>query len=132
MIDATLSRFLLVGAANTVLGLGVVFLFGLFTNEYLANLLGFIIVVPVSFITHRNLSFRHSGRVRTAFLRYVPTVAFGYSVNLVVLTGGLAARLNSYAVQAAAITCYVAATYLLSRFLVFRRSHERAHIRAQL
>lgn len=132
VIDVTLSRFLLVGAANTVLGLGVIFLFSLVTDEYLANLLGFVVVVPVSFIAHRNLSFRHTGRVLTAFLRYLPIVAFGYSVNLTILTAGLAARLDPYAVQTAAIACYTMATYLLSRFLVFRRNHERSQIRAQL
>ncbi|MHB8699238.1 MAG: GtrA family protein [Sulfuricaulis sp.] len=132
VIDNTLGRFLLVGAANTVLGLGVIVFFRLFTSDYLANLIGFVLVVPVSFFTHRNVSFRHTGRLVKTFLRYLPTVAFGYSVNLIVLTCGMAARLNPYAVQVAAITMYVAATYLISRYFVFRRSYERAHIRTQL
>lgn len=119
MIDRTLLRFGLVGIGNTVLGLGVIFGARQFVDDFTANLIGYLLVVPVSFLTHRELSFRDVGRKMPAFLRYLTTVAIGYSFNVVVLKAGLAAGGNPYMLQAAGITVYVGITYLLSRHVVF-------------
>ena len=86
MIDRTLVRFLLVGIGNTILGLGVIFGARQFFTDIVANLIGYLVVVPISFLTHRDLSFKDHGSRRAAFLRYIPTIAAGYAANYAMLT----------------------------------------------
>jgi putative flippase GtrA len=126
MIDATLVRFVLVGAGNTVLGLSAIYTARLAASEFVANLLGYLIVVPISFITHRGWTFRDGGAIRPAFRRYLPAVIVGYAINAGVLTTALAAHVHGYIAQALAIAAYVAVTYLLSRYAVFRTPREQA------
>lgn len=115
MIDRTFFRFLLVGIGNTMLGLGVIFGARLFFTDIVANLIGYLVVVPISFLTHRDLSFKDRGSRRTAFLRYIPTIATGYAANYAMLTSSLKFGANPYLAQTLAIGCHVAVTYLLSR-----------------
>lgn len=119
MIDRTLVRFLAVGIGNTVLGLAVIFGARQFFPDLVANLIGYLVVVPISFLTHRDLSFRDKGCRRRAFLRYIPTIGAGYAANYLVLTAGLNASINPYLCQSFAIGSHVVVTYLLSRLFVF-------------
>ena len=119
MIDRTLLRFLLVGIGNTILGLSVIFGARQFFTDIVANLIGYLVVVPVSFLTHRDLSFKDHGSRRTAFLRYIPTIAAGYAANYAMLTSCLKVGANPYVAQSLAIACHVAVTYILSRVFVF-------------
>ena len=121
-----LSRFVLVGLLNTVLGLGVIFAASTVVNPFLANLMGYLIVVPVSFLTHRDLSFRDRGKRLPAFLRYLPTIGVGYATNLAVLTVGLK-FIHPLLAQTLSIGCHVMVTYVLSHFFVFlSQEHESA------
>lgn len=119
MPERTFFRFLLVGIGNTVLGLGVIFLARQVASDVVANLVGYLVVVPVSFATHRDLSFTDRGSRRQAFARYLPAALLGYGGNLAVLRAGLAANLDPYLVQTAAIACHVVVTYILCRCFVF-------------
>lgn len=119
MIDRTFFRFLLVGIGNTILGLGVIFCARQFFTDIVANLIGYLVVVPISFLTHRDLSFKDRGSRRTAFLRYIPTIAAGYAANYAMLTSCLNVGANPYVAQTLAIGCHVTVTYLLSRVFVF-------------
>ena len=119
MIDRTLFRFLLVGIGNTMLGLGVIFGARQFFTDIVANLIGYLVVVPISFLTHRDLSFKDRGSRRTAFLRYIPTIAAGYAANYAMLSSSLKFGANPYLAQTLSIGCHVAVTYLLSRVFVF-------------
>lgn len=112
------SRFVLVGMLNTVLGLGVIFAASTFVNDFVANLIGYLVVVPVSFLFHRDFSFRDKGSRWAAFLRYLPTTGAGYAANLATLTVGLG-FMNHFLAQTAAIGSHVAVTYLLSHMFVF-------------
>lgn len=58
MIDRTLIRFLIVGIGNTILGLGVIFGARQIFSDIVANLIGYLVVVPISFLSHRDLSFK--------------------------------------------------------------------------
>ncbi|PIQ12136.1 MAG: hypothetical protein COW70_10875 [Hydrogenophilales bacterium CG18_big_fil_WC_8_21_14_2_50_58_12] len=127
MIDRVFARFLLVGVGNTALGLGVIFLARQFTGDVMANLIGYLVVVPVSFLTHRDLSFRDGGHRWAAFARYLPTILAGYAANYAVLTTGLALAFNPYFVQTGAIGCHVVVTYLLSRLFVFHHIEQKIH-----
>ena len=113
-----LSRFVLVGILNTVLGLGVIFAAKLFVGDFLANFIGYLFVVPVSFLTHRDISFRDQGARISSFLRYIPTIGAGYAANLTTLHF-LIGQTNGHVAQTAAISSHVAVTYLLSRLFVF-------------
>lgn len=115
---AILPRFIAVGLINTMLGLGVIFAARQFVGDVAANFIGYLVVVPVSFLTHRGISFRDTGKRSTAFLRYLPTIAAGYAANLAALHSALGLT-NSYVAQSAAISSHVIVTYLLSRVFVF-------------
>lgn len=119
MIDRTLVRFLFVGVGNTALGLAVIFGALQFFTNIVANLIGYLVVVPVSFFSHRDLSFRDKGGRWSAFGRYLPTIVAGYAANYAVLTICLDAGANPYLAQTAAIASHVAVTYTLSRLFVF-------------
>ena len=114
-----LSRFLSVGIANTVLGLGIIFLARQPLRDFTANLLAYAVVVPISFWFHRDVSFRDRGRRLPAFVRYLPTVLLGYACNCVILSKILAGGANPYLAQVLAICGHVAVTFLLSRHFVF-------------
>lgn len=58
-LDRTLARFLMVGVGNTISGLAVIFSARQFYPAA-ANLIGYLIVVPVSFLSHRDI-FRDTG-----------------------------------------------------------------------
>jgi putative flippase GtrA len=124
MIDRTLVRFLAVGVGNTVLGLAVIFGARQFFSDVVANLVGYLVVVPISFLTHRDFSFRDQGDRLKAFARYVPTILAGYCANYAVLTVALRAGFNPFLAQTAAIACHVVVTYLLSRIFVFLSPEE--------
>ena len=119
MIDRVFLRFVAVGVGNTILGLGVIFAAKQFVGDFAANAIGYLFVVPISFLTHRDLSFRDRGGRLAAFARYLPTIAVGYAANLCVLNMGLMLDANSYLTQTAAIAAHVVVTYLLSRIFVF-------------
>ena len=119
VIDRTFRRFLVVGLANTVLGLLVIFAARQVVTDLWANMIGYLVVVPVSFLTHRTLSFQDKGNRLGAFLRYLPTVAAGYVANLATLSAALSAGANPYLAQTLAIASHVIVTYILTRFFVF-------------
>lgn len=119
MIDRVFLRFVAVGVGNTILGLGVIFAASQFVGPFAANAIGYLFVVPISFLTHRDLSFRDRGGRLAAFARYLPTIAVGYATNLGVLNVGLMLGADNYLSQTAAIATHVAVTYFLSRLFVF-------------
>lgn len=122
MFDRLQFRFIGVGVINTLLGLGVIFAARPFVGEFSANVIGYLVVVPLSFIAHRAVSFRDKGNRWSAFARYLPTIAAGYLANLITLGIGLELT-NAYVAQSAAIFSHVTVTYLLSRHFVFKE-HE--------
>jgi putative flippase GtrA len=121
----TLSRFLLVGIGNTVLGLGVIFAAMNFTSPFLANLVGYLIVAPISFLGHRRLSFQHTGAKLPALAKYLFVFAVGYASNLATLNASTNLFGNLYIAQTMAIGMHVIITYLLSNYYVFPKSECR-------
>lgn len=129
---AEIARFLAVGALNTLVGYGFI-LAGLFlgAGDYLANALGFVLGMPVSWLLHRRLTFRVQRSISTGEIgRYVVAVALSYGANLAVVTAGrMAGFVESPFVQLAAVCCYAAVFYLLSRRFVFRANEGDAAAR---
>ncbi|MBH0113721.1 GtrA family protein [Novosphingobium sp. YJ-S2-02] len=123
---ATALRFVAVGALNTAIGYGFILgglLLGL--GDYAANLCGFVLSVPVSYLTHRWLTFRARHRAsRAEMLRYALVFALAYLANLAVIAigreVGMAQGIAGQAlVQAGAVGTYAVVLFVLSRLIVF-------------
>lgn len=115
------SRFILVGLANTLLGYTVILGATLATaNAWLGNLIAYVLVVPVSFLSHRRFSFRHDSAPTRAFVRYLPMVVAAYALNALAL--GIMLQLGTpvLSAQILAMSLYVVVTFLGGRFIVFR------------
>lgn len=129
---AEVARFLAVGALNTFIGYGFI-LAALFlgAGDYLANVIGFALGMPVSWLMHRVLTFHVRRRVSAGEIgRYLIAVAISYSANLAVVTAGrMAGYVENPLVQLAAVCCYAGVFYLLSRRFVFRADAEDAAAR---
>ena len=118
------SRFVFVGFLNTVLGISVIFIARQTVSDVAANLLSYLIVVPISFLMHRKLSFRDGGAKLKAFCRYLPTIFVGYWANYFVLTTLLDGGTDPYLSQIAALATHVIVTFALSRWFVFLGTSE--------
>ena len=120
---AQLVRFLLVGAANTVVGLSFIFIsMWLFRIDYrLANALGYAIGFGVSFLLNRTWTFRYRGRWSGSFARWLVVGAFGYGLNfLTVVFLHQSFGIGSYFVQVAGVFVYTIVAFLGARFFAFR------------
>ncbi len=118
-----LGRFLGVGAANTLIGLGVIYtckrLLGF--GDVLANASGYAVGLTIGFLLNRHWTFGHTGNVRVAALRFLTVFGVAYSVNLLcVLLAIKAAGIDGYVSQAIGILPYTAIFYLGSRLYAFR------------
>ena len=116
------ARFLGVGAINTVVGLLVIWLakwlFGI--GDVPANAMGYAIGLLLSFALNRRWTFRHRGAALPAFLRFVFVTALAYGLNLLTVLVLIHLGVNSYVAQALGIGPYTLASYLASRYFVFR------------
>ena len=120
---AELVRFLAVGGFNTLLGYAIILgALHLGAGDYPANVIGFSLGLPISWLLHRVLTFRVRHEVsRRELGRYVIVVAIAYLMNLGVVASGRALGFTeSPLVQLVAICVYAAVFYLLSRRFVFR------------
>jgi putative flippase GtrA len=118
-----LGRFLGVGAANTLIGLGVIYackrLLGF--GDVLANVSGYAVGLTIGFMLNRHWTFGHTGNVRVAVLRFLAVFGVAYAVNLLcVLLAIRAAGIDGYVSQAIGILPYTAISYLGSRLYAFR------------
>lgn len=119
---ATIARFVLVGLFNTALGYGFI-LAGLFlgAGDYLANVIGFALGLPIAYMLHRGFTFRvPSSTNREEMSRYLVAFLVAFGANLgVVATGRALGYVNDPIVQLAAVLAYASISYILSRLIVF-------------
>jgi len=116
-------RFLLVGVANTLLGLSVIYAakWLLRIGDMPANLLGYICALVLSFTLNSSWSFRYDGRILPAMMKFVAVIIMAYLLNLAMVMATIKIfKINSYIAQALGIIPYTLLTYLGSRFIVFR------------
>lgn len=111
-------RYLQSGFVNTLLGFGIVFALRPFIGEFPANAAAFVVVVPLSYVSHRDWSFRAPDKTWRAFRRFLPVVALGYVTNLALLAS-LLPVFPGVVAQTIAISAHVAVTYLLFKHHVF-------------
>lgn len=118
-----LLRFVTVGIVNTAIGYGMI-LVGLLCglDDYSANVAGFAVGLPISYALHRRHTFRVERRptIREG-ATYLCAFLIAYGANLGVIAAGRAIGFEASAVlQAAAICCYAALLFVLTR-LIFRQ-----------
>jgi putative flippase GtrA len=116
-------RFLVVGCANTLVGLAVIYaalgLVGL--GEVAANAVGYAVGLGVSFLLNKAWTFRYSGPVLLALPRFLLAFAASYLLNLATLWELIHGwGVNGYLAQAVAVVPYTVSFFLLSKLLVFR------------
>lgn len=115
-------RFLLTGAANTFVGVAVIFgLKGIFdANDYLANAFGYLTGLIVSFTGNAGWTFSFGGPRVPAAARFVALVAIAYLANVIGLSvAKYWIGMNSYLAQLVGIVPYTALMYFGMKHFVF-------------
>jgi putative flippase GtrA len=115
-------RFLLVGLANSTIGLSIIFLLkwqgG---SDITANVFGYATGLIVSFALNRQWTFDHSGSVLPAAWRFLLVFAIAYVANLLTLLALVRlVQMNAYAAQVLGVPPYTAIFYVGSRYFAFR------------
>ncbi len=115
-------RFLLVGVANSTIGLSIIFLLKwLGCSDITANVFGYATGLIVSFALNRKWTFDHSGSVLPAAWRFLLVFAIAYLANLLtVLALVRLVQMNAYAAQILGVPPYTAIFYVGSRYFAFR------------
>lgn len=124
LLDLSLIKFLVVGLANTLSGLSVIYLakWLLEFGDVSANVVGYTVGISLSFALNKRWTFRHEGAYLTSLIRFLIVIGVAYLANLAtVLTAIEVLRMNSYLAQALGIVPYTALTYLGSRYFAFNR-----------
>lgn len=82
-MNYTFVRFLMVGVANTIVGLSVMYLFlhlagfSYWTSTFIGNTVGAI----VSFFLNRNFTFRSQSSVSKSMIRFIAVILFCYFIS---------------------------------------------------
>lgn len=119
-------RFGLVGALNSVVGLGVIYGLdlGLHVAPELANAAGYAVGVTVSFTLSKTFVFRSKERVGATGPRYLMVILAAFLLNQAVLRVALAllgkGTLQHAAAQLSGMACYTAFSFLACQFWVFK------------
>lgn len=119
----TIIRYLIVGFANTLVGLGTIYFAMYFLRLEIiqANVLGYSVGILFSFVLNRVWTFSSSDHFFSSFLRYLLVLAFAYMANLAtVLFSNTQLGLNPYSAQAVGMIPYVIIGFLGARYFAFR------------
>lgn len=119
---ASIARFLLVGAVNTCVGLGCIFLLKAVAGwgDVAANLGGYGVGLRVSFVLNHRWTFRHQIPWRGALLRLLAVFLMAYLPNLfVMLLLRDSIGLDSSVALTLSLVLYTVLFYLGSRCLPF-------------
>ncbi len=116
-------RFVLVGIANSLAGLAVIYLckLALGMGDVAANMLGYGFGLVVSFALNAAWTFEYRGVLLSAALRFAAVFLVSYAANLALVLVLIDRRaIDPYIAQAAGIVPYTLIFYALSRTFVFR------------
>ena len=121
-------RFLAVGVLNTLVGLLAIYLckWLLGLGDVLANFCGYVVGLSCSFVVNRSWTFRDSGAVLPALVRFLVVFAAAYALNLAtVLFLIRSLGVNAYLAHAIGVVPYTLLFFLGSRYYAFRTSAGR-------
>lgn len=119
------SRFLTVGAFNTVLGYAVIFsaMYGLGFSPELSNAIGYAVGFAFSFVLSKVFTFRSVGKPSAELVRFLIVFLVAYSANLItlyILIHSLSFHEGFSQLLAGVI--YILFSYLLNSRYVFTQS----------
>lgn len=124
----TFGRYLLVGVANTLVGLGTIYMAMYFLRLDIvhANAVGYTIGVLFSFLLNKSWTFKSDDHLLFSFLRFITVLAVAYVANLsTVLFLNSRFHVDAYFAQAAGIFPYTIIGFLGNRYFTFRsQRHE--------
>jgi len=118
------ARFLVVGVANTLVGLSVIFAAKYFfdARDVVANAIGYAVGICVSFTLNSRWTFAYKGCWVSAVVKFFVATGIAYVANLAtVVTAIDLLNLNTYLAQAMGMPVYTVTAYLASRYIVFRK-----------
>ncbi|PAF43946.1 GtrA family protein [Helicobacter sp. 11S02596-1] len=114
--------YLLVGAINTIVGFGIIFiLMAMGVNIELSNLLGYACGLVCSYLLNKTFTFKSKNTHAKDLTRFLIAMGIAYSINLAILS--LSYRffgINAYVAQVLAGIFYVIGGYCLNRFWAFK------------
>ena len=119
---ATLARFLGAGAATYALYVGAVFVLEIVAGlpGQLANLIGYVSVMVISFAVARGFIFRSDAAVGRSFAGYVALAAAGFVLNQLWVWGGLALFSTAAWVPALLFAgVWAPLSFLAQRYVIF-------------
>lgn len=122
MLLRQISRYAVVGLANTFVGLSIIFVLhlGLGVSVIWANVFGYLAGFALGYVWNRRWTFGYTGDVRRSAFRYACLVVFAFGINL-----GLVLLLSrhmgvSYPIaQTLGVGTYSGVLFLGSRYIVF-------------
>ena len=129
IFDASMLRFILVGALNTLIGAGVMFLLYNFAgcSYWLSSAANYIIGGIVSFFLNKYYTFKNTERSWRQVLRFVLNVAvcwllaYGVAKPLTLrLLAGAGEKLQTNIAMLVGMCLYTALNYFGQRFFAFR------------
>jgi putative flippase GtrA len=123
-IKSELLKFIIVGAANTFVGIGVLFVTWRFLGfgHVAANATGYAVGLICSYVLNRSWTFQYNGSTARSVVRFLVVFAFAYGANLMVLLlARQAIGAASFAPQFAGAATYTVVGYIGSRFFAFRK-----------
>ena len=117
------ARFVIVGLANTLCGLAVIYgaKYFLGLGDVTANALGYGVGLAVSFVLNKNWTFGYEGPVAAALLRYLIVFLTAYGLNLMAVVTLIEQwSVNSYVAQALGVIPYTVSFFLMAKYFAFR------------
>lgn len=116
------AAFSSVGVLNSLLGLGVIWLaMMLGMSPTVANVLGYVVGLFVSYLLHRRFTFHGAERSLFQVLRFCAAVAICWGCNITVLLLGIhELGVSPYLMQVAGMVTYSVVFFLLCRAWVFK------------
>jgi putative flippase GtrA len=117
----TIFKYAIVGAVNTVIGYGTIFLsMNAGAPPFLANAIGYAVGLLISFILNSRWTFRSQGSKCTSISSFFVAFIVAYGLNLCMLGASLAAGWASEYGQAASVVVYQISFFVLLRTTVFQ------------
>lgn len=115
-------RFAVVGMINTSVGLAIIFalMFFMKIGPAVANALGYVIGLLISFALNRMWTFQSSRSLAEVLPKYVALAVACYFLNLGIVMGAVSKfNCNAYLAQLLGIFFYTVCMFLGCRWLVF-------------
>jgi putative flippase GtrA len=119
------SRFIVVGMLNTAVGYAVIFgcMYAAGMGPELSNVAGYAVGLAVSYVMNRTYTFGSKQEPRREIVRFLVVFGLAYGANMLVLLALVrGSGMNAAVAQVVAGVAYIAVSYVLSKFYVFREA----------